>query len=178
MKNNTKVFAHRGGGLSAPENTLAAFSRAIKQNVSGIELDVQLSKDNIPVVIHDAAVERTTNGKGTVSELSLKDLKSLDAGSYFSKSFEYEMIPTLEEVLNLLNEKKYAGILNIELKTDENSYEGIENIVYGIIASHQWSFSIIFSSFNLETLERLHKITNQEIAYISDGNVQKISIAS
>ncbi|MDR7696812.1 hypothetical protein [Lactococcus lactis] len=88
------------------------------------------------------------------------------------------MIPTLEEVLNLLNEKKYAGILNIELKTDENSYEGIENIVYGIIASHQWSFSIIFSSFNLEMLERLHKITNQEIAYISDGNVEKISIAS
>jgi len=109
--------AHRGGLALAPENTLAAFANAIKLGCNWAELDVRASKEGALVVIHDGTVDRTTNGTGTVAELSLRQLKKLDAGAKFSRKFAGQRIPTLEQVLravrgklNMLVEIKAKGI--------------------------------------------------------------------
>ncbi|NMC78815.1 MAG: glycerophosphodiester phosphodiesterase, partial [Chloroflexi bacterium] len=89
------LFAHRGASADAPENTLAAFRLAVDENADGIELDAKLSADGQVVVIHDQSVDRTTDGHGRVGQLTLAQLKELDAGSSFSPGFAGERIPTL-----------------------------------------------------------------------------------
>lgn len=108
------LWAHRGASALAPENTLAAFDLARDEGADGIELDVHLSRDGIPVVIHDETLERTTDGRGAVSCLRACELRRLDAGRWFSPAFAGERIPLLSEVLD------WAGAdmpLNVELKT-------------------------------------------------------------
>ncbi len=107
------VWAHRGASAVAPENTLAAFAEAETAGADGIELDIHLCRDGIPVVIHDDDVERTTNGRGQVARLSLAELRRLDAGSWFSPRFAGEPIPTLEEVLSWAGDRLR---LNLEIK--------------------------------------------------------------
>ena len=107
------VVAHRGFSGAAPENTLAAFRMAIEAGSDMIELDVHLSKDGKVVVIHDETQERTTNGQGRVADRPLKEIKGLDAGSWFSPPFAGERIPTLQEVLSLAQGKVPV---NIEIK--------------------------------------------------------------
>lgn len=107
------LWAHRGASGAAPENTMAAFRGAEEAGADGIELDVQLSRDGVPVVIHDDTVDRTTDGGGAVGRLLLRELRALDAGSWFGPSFAGEAVPTLEEVLD------WAGgrlRLNVEIK--------------------------------------------------------------
>ncbi|MCX8062766.1 MAG: glycerophosphodiester phosphodiesterase family protein [Anaerolineales bacterium] len=99
------IFAHRGSSAYAPENTLSAFELAIKQNVQAIEFDVTLTKDKIVVVFHDSNTERITGHKGKINQMTLSEIKKLDAGSYFDSSFEGEKIPTLEEVFDLVGNK-------------------------------------------------------------------------
>ena len=82
------ILAHRGASAHAPENTLAAYELALVQGAHGVELDAKLSADGEVVVIHDATVDRTTDGKGRVSQLTLAALRELDAGSFFSEKFK------------------------------------------------------------------------------------------
>ncbi|MGI8485132.1 MAG: glycerophosphodiester phosphodiesterase [Thermomicrobiales bacterium] len=89
------VYAHRGASVECPENTLASFRRALELKPFGIELDLHLSADGVPMVIHDDTVDRTTNGSGAVSSLTCKEMQTLDAGGG-------ERIPTLDEVLALM----------------------------------------------------------------------------
>ncbi len=107
------IFAHRGASQVAPENTLAAFRQAVEIGVDGIELDVQLSADGVPVVIHDATVDRTTDGSGWVRDLARAQLQELDAGGHAGAAFADERIPTLEEVLAEVGDKL---LIDIELK--------------------------------------------------------------
>ncbi|MCP4407591.1 MAG: hypothetical protein GY807_07490 [Gammaproteobacteria bacterium] len=93
-------MSHREGRAEAPENTLAAFDRALNLGVN-IEMDVRLSSDGVIVVIHDETIDCTTNGKGFVRDMTLEQIKRLDAGSHFSRSYKGERIPTLEEVFDL-----------------------------------------------------------------------------
>ncbi len=102
-------FAHRGASGHSPENTLLAFRYAFELGADAIECDVQLSADGAPVIIHDATVERTTNGSGLVAELSLEHLRQLDAGAG-------EQIPELREVLALCREQ--SKLVNLEVKAD------------------------------------------------------------
>ena len=94
--------AHRGASLSAPENTLASTVKRIELGVDRIEMDVRQSKDGVLVLMHDARLERTTNGKGYLRDFTYEELGSLDAGSWFSKSYSGERIPTLALILGLL----------------------------------------------------------------------------
>jgi len=110
------VVAHRGFSGVAPENTLVAFKKAIEVGSDMIELDVRLSKDGEVVVIHDESVERTTSGKGRVIDLTVEELKRLDAGSKFHPSFSGERIPSLREVMQLAHDRIQV---NIELKNGE-----------------------------------------------------------
>ncbi len=97
-----QVIAHRGASAQAPENTLAAFRRALALGVDAVELDVHLSADGEPVVLHDSIVDRTTDGTGLVRDLALAALRRLDAGRWFGEAFAGERIPTLAEALDLL----------------------------------------------------------------------------
>jgi glycerophosphoryl diester phosphodiesterase len=107
------LCAHRGAMATYPENTISAFRAAVKAGAHMVEFDVWLTKDNEMVVIHDATVDRTTNGKGKVSGFMLSEIKKLDAGSWKAPEFTDERIPTLEEVLNVMPHNIW---LNIHIK--------------------------------------------------------------
>lgn len=151
----TKVIAHRGSKGTHPENTLAAFQEALRVESDGIELDLHLTKDQQLVVIHDESVNRTTNGKGKVKDMTLYEIKQLDAGSSFSPAFKDEKIPSFQEVLDLLVKEDFKGLLNIELKTDHEPYPGIEEKVIQIMKQHKWLFQVVYSSFNYDSLIRM-----------------------
>ena len=148
----TKVWAHRGASGSAPENTLPAFEMAIEQGADGLEFDVQLTRDDYVVVIHDETLERTTNGNGWVADHSLEDLKRLDA-SAGREGFAGVRIPTLEELFGLV-----AGAdvrLNVELKNSRIPYQGMEERVVALIDRFGLRDRIILSSFDHNSLRGL-----------------------
>jgi glycerophosphoryl diester phosphodiesterase len=103
-KSTLQISAHRGNASSAPENTLAAFKNALQAGAHFIEVDVRTTKDGILMIMHDANLERTTNGKGAFKLYDAKYLKTLSAGKGYSDSFENEKIPTLEESCQLIYE--------------------------------------------------------------------------
>lgn len=163
----TMIIAHRGSKGTHPENTLEAFSEAIACEADGIELDVQLTKDNQLVVIHDNTVDRTTNGSGEVSDFTLAELQGLDAGSWFSPEYHGSKIPSFSEVLDYLQQVNYQGVLNIEVKTDEKDYPGIEELVVALVNAENRPFRCWYSSFNFATLEKIATLDpEKELAYI------------
>ena len=152
-----KIWAHRGCSRRYPENTLLAFEKAAAvQGLTGIELDIQLTKDGRMVVCHDERVDRTTDGTGEIRSFSLVELKQLkiDAGNG-----RYEQIPTIEEVLDLLDGRLRDGLLlNIELKNSVFPYEGMEEKIVELIRSRGLQDRIVYSSFSALSLERLRGI--------------------
>ena len=142
------VVAHRGYSGRYPENTASAFEAAIRTGADMIELDVCLTKDRIPVVIHDQTLERTTEGHGLVSEFALSEIKKLDAGSWFSPEFKGESIPTLEEVLLQIRGKIS---INIEIKPEcfESSgpADAIEKQICILVEKFGINESVLISSF-------------------------------
>ncbi len=146
MFGKTIIYAHRGASGTAPENTMAAFRKAVEVGSHGIECDAQMSKDGKLVVCHDELLNRTTNGKGFIKDMNYDAIKALDAGSWFDPGFAGERIPLLEELLELV---KSSGIyLNIELKTGVVLYEGIEDRVVEMVRSYGLQEKVILSSFN------------------------------
>lgn len=171
----TLIFAHRGSKGTHPENTLAAFKEAIEVKADGIELDVQFSLDQELVVIHDGDVNRTTNGEGLVKDKTLSELKELDAGSWFQSGYANEKIPTFNEVLELLAVSGYQGVLNVEIKTDEYDYEGIEASVLSALSSYTLACNILLSSFNTETMKRVIALNDTyEKAIILEESERKV----
>ncbi len=152
----TLVIAHRGASAYAPENTLSSFRKAILLDADGIELDVHLSRDNHLIVCHDEKVDRTTNGIGYIKDMTLKEIKKLDAGSWFNKSYCNEKIPTLNEVLDLVSGKDI--IINIELKLGPLLYKNIEQKVVESIRKHGLENRTIISSFYHKSLLNVKKI--------------------
>ncbi|OIJ11591.1 glycerophosphodiester phosphodiesterase [Anaerobacillus arseniciselenatis] len=163
------IMAHRGWSSRAPENTLAAIKLAVDEDwIHSIEIDVQLTKDGVPVIIHDFHVDRTTNGTGLVKELTLNELRKLDAGSWFSPKFKAEKIPTLEEALELSKGRKR---LNLELKTAGDMYRGLAEKVVRLVEKFQMENEVIITSFNHEKLKQVRQVTsNIEIGLIIEGN--------
>ena len=154
-------IAHRGYRASYPENTLIAFLAALDADVPMIELDVTLSKDRKLVVIHDATLERTTNGYGQVNNYTLKQLKKLDAGSWFNPDFAGERIPELSEVLDLTNGR---ALVNIEIKPHSfeahHPTDAIEHQIVNLIHSRSIADFVLISSFDLKILRRLTRINH------------------
>ena len=166
----TKIFAHRGSKGTHPENTLASFKEAVRVGSDGIELDVHLTKDGHLVVIHDETVDRTTNGTGEIRNLTLAEIKAMDAGSWFHNKYAGEKIPTLEEVLLLLTELGFNGQLNIELKTDVIQYKGLVEKCLALQSAKDWLFAIVYSSFNPYTLVELKEANpSQEIGLLFES---------
>lgn len=148
-----KIIAHRGWSGIAPENTISAFRLALEEEkIDGIELDVHLSSDGIPVVIHDFTLDRTTNSEGMVLDYTIKQLKEFDAGSWFDNNFKGEKIPTLEEVFQLVGKKKK---LFIELKQMGNMYEELEKKVTELIEKYDLVNEVVVISFDPYSLLRV-----------------------
>lgn len=143
--NRPIIFAHRGASRYAPENTLAAFELALKQNVPAIELDVALTKDDQVVVFHDSNTERITGYQGLIRHMNLAEIKQLDAGSYFDSSFKGEKIPTLSEVFELVGDRM---LINIELKNYSTPFDALPKFVATLIEQWKLHTSVFFSSFN------------------------------
>ncbi|MBB6636095.1 glycerophosphodiester phosphodiesterase [Cohnella thailandensis] len=142
--------AHRGWSGNAPENTLAAFRIAVSEaSVHTIEMDVHLSKDGIPVVIHDAKLKRTTNGKGLVRDYTAAELGRLDAGGWFHPSFAGEPVPTLEQVLTLAGGKCK---LNIELKEGNNDEQLLAGKVAEVVRRFRLEPDTTITSFEQSLL--------------------------
>lgn len=144
------VLAHRGASAYAPENTLAAFNLAFELGADGIELDVSLTRDGIPVVIHDDTVDRTTNGRGAVNQFTLAELQHLDASNRMEK-YRGEKIPTLEQVLRAVSPR---GLVNIEIKSTGLHTDGVEGAVLAAIENTGAS-RVLISSFNPLALRRM-----------------------
>ncbi len=145
MMLDNPCVAHRGFSGIAPENTLAAIRLAMKiPEVQGIEIDVQLSRDGVPVVIHDFTLGRTTNGSGTVREHTLSELKRLDAGRWKARAFTGERIPTLDEVLE---EVRGRLRVNIELKTNKQTYAGLASAAVEAVRRCEMEEQVYFTSF-------------------------------
>ncbi|TLS38283.1 glycerophosphodiester phosphodiesterase [Pseudalkalibacillus caeni] len=153
--NKTLIFGHRGAAGTAPENTMVSFQAALGSGAEGIELDVQLTKDGVPVVVHDEKLNRTTDGHGWVKDFALAEIKTLDAGSWFSEGFSGERIPTLKETVHWA--KATNLLLNIEFKTAYIPYKGIEKAVIDCIKAFDMENRVILSSFNHYSLIRAHE---------------------
>lgn len=153
------VIAHRGISAKAPENTLAAFQRAIQiLGIDMIELDVRLSRDEEVIVLHDRTLQRTTTGNGSARNYMLQELKRFDAGSWFHPQFAGERIPTLREILEMVQDKCW---IDIEIKSDflHREQEGLlerrvlETVKYAGVAER-----VMYSSFNHQLLGNLKRL--------------------
>ena len=153
-----KIYAHRGCSGTHPENTLAAFKAAAELPITGVELDVHLTMDGEIVVIHDEKVNRTTDGKGYIKDMTLSEVRKLDAGSWFSEEWAGEKVPTLDEVFDIFQDTNHR--LNIELKTDVFPYVGLVDEVLEKAEKRGFSDRILISSFNHEDVQAVcHKKT-------------------
>lgn len=158
-----KIIAHRGASALAPENTLAAFRRAIADSAEGIEFDVRLTKDDVPVVIHDADLKRVGARNGSVGEYTSAELAKIDVGSWFNRQkpekanerFAAETVSTLPQVLEFL--RNYKGLIYIELKCLDDNIEDISKIVCETIADSALFPQIIVKSFQLEALLHIRR---------------------
>ncbi|NUU63958.1 glycerophosphodiester phosphodiesterase [Paenibacillus agri] len=151
MKN--PCVAHRGFSGKAPENTLAAVRMALELPfVRWMEIDVQLSRDGVPVVIHDYTLDRTTNGHGKVREMNWEGIRRLDAGGWKGRAFRGEKVPSLDEVLALVSGKLR---LNIELKTVNDMYPGLEQAVIDQVNARNMRDEVVLTSFDHGALQRI-----------------------
>lgn len=152
------VIAHRGASAYHPENTMGAFKAAYEMGAEMIEFDILLSKDGIPVVIHDETLDRTTNGSGKVVDYNFDELVTLDAGSWFGAEHSNESIPSLEEVLQFAKGKI---ALNIEIKTEavtDKLIGGIEEKALELVKKYDMQEHVLFSSFDYRAITHLKEL--------------------
>lgn len=165
-----KIWAHRGCSQNYPENTMLAFEKAAGlKGLTGIELDIQLTKDGKLVVIHDERVDRTTEGSGYVKDYTLSEIKRLHI---YADTNPTQQIPTMEEVFDLLADKMQNGLkVNIELKNSVNSYEGMEEKIVELVYRRGLQDTIVYSSFSAKSLEKLRMLDPEAEIGILDTKV-------
>lgn len=165
-----KIWAHRGCSQRYPENTLLAFEKAAAvKNLTGIELDIQLTKDGEMVVIHDERVDRTTEGMGYVRDYTLSKVKKLHI---YADNHPAQSIPTITEVLDLLEPQIKSGLkLNIELKNSVYPYPGMEEKIVELVRRRELQDSVVYSSFYAGSLEKLKKLDPDAELGILDSRV-------
>ncbi|MFB0917699.1 MAG: glycerophosphodiester phosphodiesterase [Clostridiaceae bacterium] len=158
------IFAHRGYSKVYPENTILAFKKALEFGCDGIECDVQMTRDNRLVVIHDEKINRVSAGRGFVKDYSYGELEKLDFGK-IKPGYEFQRLPQLYELLDLIKDynnnsgrSKKLIKLNIELKNSEIFYPGIEEAVVAEVEKYELPNEVIYSSFNHDSIKILNKM--------------------
>lgn len=176
VKYDVEITAHRGSSLEAPENTLSALKNAIENGADYAEIDIQLTKDNQIILLHDETFERTTGNTSRPDELSLVDIKSLDAGTWFSSDFSEEKIPTLQEVMDL---SKGILKLNIEVKGSKHS-PGIIKELIEVIELNDYEDSCVITSLVYEDLEAIESLRPDlktgYIMFVAIGDLEKLDV--
>ncbi len=165
LENDFVVIGHRGAAAYFPENTISSFEGAIELKADMLELDVQLTKDNIPVLFHDTKLDKRSNGKGLVADYTLSELQQLDAGSWFGSQFKGEKIPTLREALERI---KGRILINIEIKTeavlpdaDYNHETSVEKQVVDMVNEMGIKDEVMVSSFDYRAVKRVKEIDRE-----------------
>ncbi len=138
------VIGHRGDKLYAPENTLSSFKQAAEKGADAVEFDVKLTADQQVIVLHDPTVDRTTNGSGKVSKLTLEEIRRFDAGIQYPGKFPGEKIPTLSEVFEKVGRQLF---MNIELTNYSTPNDGLVTKVVELVKNHGMENRVLFSSF-------------------------------
>ena len=170
------VLGHRGACAHSPENTIASFRRSLDDGADGFELDVQLSKDGVPVVIHDWTVDRCSPGTGAVKDLSSDELVALDVGSWFGTDFASEKLPRLADVLAAFPDAK---LVDIELKQEVVKNTGLEEAVLREVKTAGAGERVMFSSFNPFVMRRTARLAPEmRRAYIYSPDVKPKVLAS
>jgi len=163
------IIGHRGASALAAENTLAAFARALNEGADGVELDVRLARDGVPVVIHDATLRRTGLREGVVAEMTSAELGQIDVGSWFkranpkfaNKEYAGQFVPTLDQVFRFVNETtSRKAIIYVEMKTDkaEQSSNELALSVVQSINESEFRSRVVVVSFNLQALAFIKQI--------------------
>ena len=156
---------------------MPAFELAYAMHADGIETDIQLTKDQIPVIIHDEHVKRTTNGTGYIKDFTYQQLLQLDAGSWFSNKFSGTSILSLDAFLQWAKDKSLS--LNIELKNNKIDYLHIEAIAYEMIDYYQLLNRTILSSFNPSSIKRMKHFSNEvHVAFLTSSRNKKLVTAA
>lgn len=158
LQNNTSIVvaAHRGWKAAYPENTLLGIKKALELGADMLEFDLRMSKDRVVVVIHDETVDRTTSGTGRVRELTLAELKRLDAGGWFGPEFEGLKIPTFEELCRLLRDFPEV-LLNVEIKPSPDARETADQAI-AMLKEYGFLPRCVFTSFDAEIVGYIHDV--------------------
>lgn len=152
----TKIQAHRGACSERPENTMAAFRRAIELHADGIETDVALLADGSLIIHHDDKFGRTVPGlSGSIYDHTFEEIRKHSAGAYYSEKYKDEKVPTLEELLELMQGN--SMILNVELKTAQGFINGVEDRVVELLRQYHMEDRCIISSFHHPYLANIKK---------------------
>lgn len=155
---NVWVIAHRGASGYAPENTMAAFRRAVELGVHFIETDLQITRDARVIAIHDDTLDRTTSGKGHVDSCTLEEIRRLDAGAWFDgrsqESFAGERIPSLEEILDFGQERDVIFFLEIK----SGPAWGVEHAVVAALRDRDASARVVILSFDPRSVDTVRKL--------------------
>lgn len=176
INDKVQVTAHRGASSIAPENTLSAIKEAAKQGANYAEIDVQTTKDNETILLHDNTFRRTAGVNKTPREMTLKEIKELDNGSFFSKDYKGEKVPTLDEILK---EAKGKIKLNIELKP-KGKDDPLAKNVNKLIVENGMEHDVVVSSNNFNVLQEMKRINpNIKVGYIviaAVGDFEKLNV--
>jgi glycerophosphoryl diester phosphodiesterase len=167
--NKPLIIAHRGASAIAPENTLAAFARSLGEGADGFELDVRLTRDGVPVVIHDATLRRTGLCEGSISEMTLKELSPISVGDWFNLTwprlaradYSREVVPTLDQVLSLFRVQYPSdrSAIYIEMKAEKGAVENaLPRSVVKLIVQHDLRARAVVVSFDLQALTQIKTI--------------------
>lgn len=167
--NQPLIIAHRGASALAPENTLAAFARSLKEGADGFELDVRLTRDGVPVVIHDATLRRTGLCEGVISGMTSKDLRETRVGDWFNLArprlakpeYSRESVPTLDQVLSLFKAQHMTdrSAIYIEMKTArKGAADALPHSVVELIVQHDLLGKAVVVSFDLKALTQIKTI--------------------
>jgi glycerophosphoryl diester phosphodiesterase len=154
------IIGHRGASAVAPENTMAAFREAIAAGADGVEFDVRLTRDGVPVVIHDSTLRRTGGLHRRIADLTWTELKQVDAGSWFNQNFAQETVPSLNELFTLFESNNL--LLNLEIKSDSPSeHTPLAEACCRLIDEHALKERIIISCFDLAALKIVKSIDSE-----------------
>lgn len=171
-----KIWAHRGASGYMPENTLSSFQKAVELGADGVELDIQLTKDNRIVVCHDEKIDRTSNGQGYIKDYTYEELTAYN----FNKTHPevtHAAIPLMSEVFDLLQDTNLT--INIELKTGVFDYEGIEEMIVRMVKDKGFEERVIYSSFNHHSILKIQEIDpHAKVAFLyEDGPIDFVTYA-
>ncbi len=154
------IIGHRGASAVAPENTMAAFRKAIDAGADGIEFDVRLTRDGVPVVIHDSTLRRTAGLARRVADVAWAELESIDAGSWFNPAFAHETVPSLNELLTVFEANDL--VLHLEMKCDSSSeHAALADACCRLINEHSLKDRVTISCFDLAAIKIVKSVDSE-----------------